>query len=201
MKKMNCNIANDLIPLYIDDVISKDSKEMLEEHIIKCKQCQQTIEKMKQDIPMVEERNINPFKKIRKKLVVRSIIIALLLILILGFWVFCQMTWLPVHYVGETLMNDMEVLDTEDGLYLYRDELSARGDIIIVEDHLGVLKFYIGESIPNRFRLAWWSRPHYTKIAEEVPPVGSQEITQVAYCDPDGNILYVLWEKDADVEE
>ncbi len=201
MKKMNCNIANDLIPLYIDDVISKDSKEMLEEHIIKCKQCQQTIEKMKQDIPMVEERNINPFKKIRKKLVVRSIIIVLLLILIFGFWVFCQMTWLPVHYVGETLMNDMEVLDTGDGLYLYRDELSARGDIIIVEDNLGVLKFYIGESIPNRFRLAWWTRPHYTKIAEEVPPVGSQEITQVAYCDPDGNILYVLWEKDTDVEE
>ena len=86
MKKINCNIANDLIPLYIDEVISQDSQELLEEHISKCKQCQQTMERMKQDIPIVEERNVNPFKKLRKKLVVRSVIIILLLIFIFSFY-------------------------------------------------------------------------------------------------------------------
>ena len=36
MSQINCNIAGDLIPLYVDDVLCEDSVTMLEEHLSTC---------------------------------------------------------------------------------------------------------------------------------------------------------------------
>ena len=32
MEKINCNVIQDILPLYIDDVVSDDTKELVEEH-------------------------------------------------------------------------------------------------------------------------------------------------------------------------
>ena len=31
MEKINCNVIQDILPLYIDDVVSDDTKELVEE--------------------------------------------------------------------------------------------------------------------------------------------------------------------------
>ncbi len=36
---MNCNIIRDLLPLYIDDCCSEESREMIKEHLEKCEEC------------------------------------------------------------------------------------------------------------------------------------------------------------------
>ncbi len=33
MKKISCNIIKDVLPLYLDDVVSEDTKNMVEEHL------------------------------------------------------------------------------------------------------------------------------------------------------------------------
>ena len=33
MEKINCNVIQDILPLYIDDVVSDDTKELVEEHL------------------------------------------------------------------------------------------------------------------------------------------------------------------------
>ena len=33
MKKINCNIIRDILPLYLDDVVSDETKQMVEEHL------------------------------------------------------------------------------------------------------------------------------------------------------------------------
>ncbi len=43
---MNCNLAKDLIPLYIDGCCSEESKKTVEEHIENCKDCKQLIDDM-----------------------------------------------------------------------------------------------------------------------------------------------------------
>ena len=34
MEKINCNVIQDILPLYIDDVVSDDTKELVEEHLL-----------------------------------------------------------------------------------------------------------------------------------------------------------------------
>lgn len=49
--KINCNIADDLLPLYLDDACSEDSKAALEKHLSECASCREKLERMKaQDI-------------------------------------------------------------------------------------------------------------------------------------------------------
>lgn len=197
MREINCNIANDLMPLYVDDVLSEDSREMLEEHISGCQSCREILKEMRSDVPIVEEKDVKPLKKIRKKLLIRSVIIIILLIVLAAAYIACEAISIPVTYVGEDLMNDMEVVFMEDGVYLRRENLSARGDIIIVEDGKrdGCVKFYIGENVPDHFRMSWWERTCYTQLVE-YPLFSGQEIKEVAYCDKDGNVVYVLWQKE-----
>ena len=37
--KVKCAVINDLLPLYVDDVLSKESRELIEEHIRECESC------------------------------------------------------------------------------------------------------------------------------------------------------------------
>ena len=41
MEKINCNVIQDILPLYIDDVVSDDTKELVEEHLQNCEICHQ----------------------------------------------------------------------------------------------------------------------------------------------------------------
>ena len=40
MGKINCNVIQDILPLYIDDTVSDDTKELVEEHLQNCEICQ-----------------------------------------------------------------------------------------------------------------------------------------------------------------
>lgn len=44
---MDCNVIKDLIPLYIDDCCSKESANIVKEHIDRCPQCKELYENMK----------------------------------------------------------------------------------------------------------------------------------------------------------
>ncbi len=55
--KINCNIADDLLPLYLDDACSEDSKVALEKHLSECTSCREKLERMKaQDIVIPAEK-------------------------------------------------------------------------------------------------------------------------------------------------
>ena len=48
---MNCRIADDLLPLYVDGVCSPDSRALLEEHLRTCPACREKLKRMGQDTP------------------------------------------------------------------------------------------------------------------------------------------------------
>ena len=37
--KISCNIIEDLLPLYVDDAVSEDSRQLVEEHLKECASC------------------------------------------------------------------------------------------------------------------------------------------------------------------
>lgn len=47
MNKITCNVIKDLLPLYIDDFLSDDSKKLIEGHISNCSDCKKELELLK----------------------------------------------------------------------------------------------------------------------------------------------------------
>ena len=47
--KISCNIIEDLLPLYVDDMVSEDSRQLVEEHLKECTTCQKMMEEMKKE--------------------------------------------------------------------------------------------------------------------------------------------------------
>lgn len=44
--KLNCNVIQDLLPLYVDQVCSEESKELIDEHLMECKECSKLLYQM-----------------------------------------------------------------------------------------------------------------------------------------------------------
>jgi predicted anti-sigma-YlaC factor YlaD len=71
--KTNCKIIEDLLPLYIDEVCSDESKRLVEEHLEECDACSAKLRAQKATITVDKEKieqNLkakDPFKKIRRK--------------------------------------------------------------------------------------------------------------------------------------
>lgn len=69
--KIMCDIIKDLMPSYIDDICSEDSKKIIEEHINTCSYCSELLKNMKQPVDygneLTGELAENPLKKIKKK--------------------------------------------------------------------------------------------------------------------------------------
>lgn len=92
---MRCEIIKDLLPLYCDDALSDVSKEEVEKHIAECDDCKKTYEDMKNgDIKLdTASRNIEPLKKVKKKMRLTKIFFAfiLLAVVLLGtaYELFC----------------------------------------------------------------------------------------------------------------
>jgi hypothetical protein len=48
--KYSCDVIRDLLPLYHDDVCSKQSRDIVEEHLKECESCNQTLKVLKKEI-------------------------------------------------------------------------------------------------------------------------------------------------------
>jgi len=91
--KQNCKIIKDLLPSYIDDACSAESKKAVEEHLQECIDCKIELENLKSDIPnggqLKYRDEVNPLKTIKKRnktnLVITSIF-AVVLTLLLTFF-------------------------------------------------------------------------------------------------------------------
>ncbi|MDX8365534.1 zf-HC2 domain-containing protein [Cytobacillus sp. IB215665] len=87
MKDIKCTIIQDVLPLYIDKVVSQDTKEMVDEHLQHCAKCQKEYEAMKHELYIPIENKVSLLsdlsRKWRKKKVMISIASVLITITIL----------------------------------------------------------------------------------------------------------------------
>ena len=100
--KITCDVIQDLMPSYIDGILSEDSKALVEEHMGTCQECRKMLEIMKEEQGKEQARikssvastagygagrtentesnanagSVAALKKIRKKLLVRRVLTA-----------------------------------------------------------------------------------------------------------------------------
>ena len=71
--KNECNIIKDILPLYVEDMVSADTSAFVEEHLEKCPECRADWENLKktgqiEDIPLAKQDNdMLPLRTIKKK--------------------------------------------------------------------------------------------------------------------------------------
>lgn len=59
MSELKCNLVEDLMPLYIDDLVSDDTKKDIEIHLAECEKCRKMYEELKRNINSYIGKNIN----------------------------------------------------------------------------------------------------------------------------------------------
>lgn len=91
MKLVDCNIIKDLLPSYIDKLLSKESNNLVESHIQTCKECRKVLMDMstEKDVEKVfnQDEEIDYLKGYRKKKNF-SIIIAVIITILVIFDIF-----------------------------------------------------------------------------------------------------------------
>ena len=98
--KKNCNVIKDLLPLYLDKACSLESKELVEEHLSNCANCQKYLDELKDNIVLTKTNEETILKKIKQKLnlkIIRNSLlitfsILLVAFIILRFWSFYEFT-------------------------------------------------------------------------------------------------------------
>lgn len=89
-KKTECEIVQDLLIGYVDDVLKEESKKLVDKHLAECELCQKKLKELKADIAENEEnqkREIDYLKKIRRKSRIKAILMAIgILLAIFVVW-------------------------------------------------------------------------------------------------------------------
>lgn len=66
--KVTCNVIKDVLPLYLENMLSDDSCIMVEEHIEQCQECKNYLNEMCTFNEMPVDRNTSPLLKIKSTL-------------------------------------------------------------------------------------------------------------------------------------
>lgn len=119
-----CDVINDLLPLYVDDVLSGASRELVEEHIKECEICKTTLENMSVKVripvsPDLRKEDTKPLKGLKKVVLkwkwLAALIAALAVIsvLFLGL-MYMNAKTLEIPYSGSNFTVELR----ENGYYL-----------------------------------------------------------------------------------
>ena len=116
--KLSCDVINDLLPLYHDEVCSEATKKIVEEHLKECETCRNLVEKIGKEY-CVSQKELDEtifFKDIQQRLKKREIRFSMLVI------AFICLTWIGLHIantykfisVGASSFEISEVSHLED---------------------------------------------------------------------------------------
>jgi hypothetical protein len=112
----NCDIVQDLLPLYKDKVVSASSMEMIEEHLQTCENCKAELAKLQGEVKVsfnpAQKAEIGALRLLKKKLLKRSVItaciFAVLAFVIIGGYIYLDSRTTIIPY-RDGLITDIRV--------------------------------------------------------------------------------------------
>lgn len=113
--KISCNIIRDLLPLYAEDLVSEDTRVMVDEHLGECESCTNVLNEMKKSSPVPVEatpESLNKVKKTIRRRRVVSVMAAVLTVITIASFVFTYL-FTPFQLTKEQALDDFYV--REDG--------------------------------------------------------------------------------------
>lgn len=173
----DCEIIKDLLPLYVDDVCSTGTKELVEKHLKNCNECQKILKNMEKDehnINSDEKESIKSFnnkiKRNKTKAVVISLIIFVIGMLLIKYIYSC--------ILFNHIINKAHKFSDIDNMYIQKMENSLSGEIFVTKEYYKNGKFKeVHES---------YTKDKITTIYTKYTSVGSDEVV-IIY--PDNRVI------------
>lgn len=69
-----CNIIRDILPLYVENMVSDDTAAFIEDHLKKCAACRAELEQMKAPDDFHMDTDIVPLKNLKQKMAAKKIL-------------------------------------------------------------------------------------------------------------------------------
>lgn len=68
MKEISCDVIRDILPLYVSDIVSSDTEELITEHLETCSDCRHELEMMQRAIVIPADKETEPIQHLKKSL-------------------------------------------------------------------------------------------------------------------------------------
>lgn len=115
--KISCNIIRDILPLYVEDMVSLETRDMVEEHLNECESCTLELRLLRKETAVPCEVELHGIDAVKKEIRQRRILTGLLVFLLtaaIALGAFAYLTR-PIYLT----MEEAEVKITEEGDRLY----------------------------------------------------------------------------------
>lgn len=192
MSKIECEIIKDLLPNYVEDLVSDKTKQAVDEHVKTCKPCKEDLEMIqkekakqeREEREKQEEIEINHLKKYNKRLFISKIAASILVVVILVTW-------------GVFLLTNLKYKDEfKHGKYVYGliQEASKKLEELENEDNLEIITeiIMIGrEGEKDKDTQTWVSKYKDEKSSEKYIGTmsnGKSKVTTSRYSINIGNV-------------
>lgn len=113
--RMKCDVIKDLMPSYIDQLLSEESQCLVEEHLAECETCKAYYDCLKGDVDIFDAEEaeelhleeIKPLKRIKKKMTRKTVVVSVVtavcvicLLIGLGYLIFHHEHYVPYEEAG-----------------------------------------------------------------------------------------------------
>lgn len=168
MEKISCNIIKDLLPSYVDGILSEETAKTVEHHLETCKNCQKEYEVMRREfvlpsVPKVQEENGKVLKGLKHQIKIKRIITAVIAAVITAIIVGSAcMVYIHVGIVQDQLAQnsivtlrdiqtngEWEQIEIGENGYLNFDRLFSKKQLTVDANSDGAVAFRISDTDGN----------------------------------------------------
>ena len=146
--KTECSVVIDLLPLYIEDMVSTETAQYINEHLKNCNECQAELANLREGVelstveakPVTRPENAKPFKKMMKRMNRQFYSIAYAAII---FLIFLGFGWTA----GDNLMYNSLIMPIVGifGYYVFKWKAIYKLPVLLLIIDLGVFAFQLVE--------------------------------------------------------
>ena len=151
--KNECDIVKDLIFSYNDGILSETSKKLVENHLKSCENCSNVLKEIQQEShKKSEEKEIDAFKGIRKKITKKNIVISISLIFLILIIIFNILVFTNYNKVASTMIIYLQDDITDEQLDNIKNTITQKDEMSEIkynskEEELGKVQDWIGEDL------------------------------------------------------
>lgn len=113
--KISCDIIRDLLPLYAEDMVSEDSKKLVDDHLCGCDGCVKELAALKKPQKMPVETDVSSLKRVELTIRRKKTLTVLAALMTVAAMIVTALTWLMTPYVLTATEAIEDVWVTDDG--------------------------------------------------------------------------------------
>lgn len=168
MEKISCSIAKDLLPLYIEGILSEETAQVVGMHLQTCESCKKDFEIMRQEFvfpsaPKIQEENEKILKELKRQLKIKRILTGVvavfvtIAVIISGYMVYTNVGAVYDFFTEDNMvvLRDIHTGDTWEPVevdgeeYLNYDRLICKKKMVVHIDSASAVTFRIIDTEGN----------------------------------------------------